>query len=335
MINSIHLKNFQSHKDTIMTFTNGVNVIVGPSDVGKTSLIRALRWLVHNRPSGEEFISHGETSTSVRIEFDNTIIARVKTKGISKNSYVLNGIDLVGFGQDVPEEVSSLINMNDINIQYQLDGPFLLGESSGVVAKTLNKIVNLDKIDSSLTNVKRLETHNKQSLEKALNRFQTLTEELGNSPDFSRIDRLFDEVTVNYQASETHKAVLAELTSLLKALDYCQQTLDNIVVPDIDFLQVEKDLVELKNKSKLLVELGELLKSIRVQTERLKNYEETVEQCNQELKLLCPDLCPLCGQPVTPTLLFGASTVDVDVQKENGGKSTVKNGAVSRHEPKR
>jgi len=55
MIKYLQIQNFQSHKDSLLEFDPGVNVIVGSSDSGKTAVIRALRWLVWNRPSGDAF----------------------------------------------------------------------------------------------------------------------------------------------------------------------------------------------------------------------------------------------------------------------------------------
>ena len=67
MIQSLHIKNLQSHKDSHLDFCEGVNVIVGPSDSGKSAILRALRWIVKNRPQGDVLRSHwgGETEASI------------------------------------------------------------------------------------------------------------------------------------------------------------------------------------------------------------------------------------------------------------------------------
>ncbi|MFR9297315.1 MAG: AAA family ATPase, partial [Aedoeadaptatus pacaensis] len=43
-IEKIILVNFQSHVYSELSLSRGVNVIVGPSDSGKTAIMRALRW---------------------------------------------------------------------------------------------------------------------------------------------------------------------------------------------------------------------------------------------------------------------------------------------------
>lgn len=44
-IKKLVVDNFQSHEHTEVEFGPGLNVIVGPSDHGKSALVRALRWL--------------------------------------------------------------------------------------------------------------------------------------------------------------------------------------------------------------------------------------------------------------------------------------------------
>jgi DNA repair protein SbcC/Rad50 len=151
MIRSIHLENFQSHKDSIFHFTDGVNSIIGASDSGKTACIRALKWVITNRPSGDSFIKHGTDFARVTLKTDRHTITR--TRSGQENSYTLNGQVFDAIGTDVPEDVLRALNLNDLNLQFQMDAPFLLTESSGEVARKINRIIKLDDIDSTLRNI--------------------------------------------------------------------------------------------------------------------------------------------------------------------------------------
>lgn len=152
MIKSIVIQNFQSHKQSELEFDKGVNIIVGPSDSGKTAIIRALRWLIWNRPSGDSMRSNWGGVTKVIVDTDDAIITRLKDKD---NKYILGDSHFDAVKTDVPEEVSNVLNMDDINIQRQLDSPFLLSETSGEVARHFNRIARLDKIDTGLQNINR------------------------------------------------------------------------------------------------------------------------------------------------------------------------------------
>jgi len=152
MIKRIDINNFQSHKHSEIELSEGVNAFVGPSDSGKTVVMRAIRWLLENRPLGDEFRSHwgGDTGVSIKLE-DDTFILRQKSKTL--NRYVVDDEEFKAMGSSVPEEIAKTLNLSPINIQNQLDPPFLLSMSPGEVASTLNKIVKLDDIDTAQANI--------------------------------------------------------------------------------------------------------------------------------------------------------------------------------------
>lgn len=152
MIERLHIVNFQSHEDSQLEFAPGVNVIVGDSDSGKTAIIRALRWLIHNRPGGDSFRSNWGGDTRVIITTtEQDEIERAKIK--SGNIYRMNDDDFKAFGSDVPEPIQKVLNMDAANLQQQLDSPFLISSSAGEVAAFFNRVANLEQIDSGLRNV--------------------------------------------------------------------------------------------------------------------------------------------------------------------------------------
>ena len=55
MIDKIKIQNYQSHENTELELSPGINVIIGETDRGKTSILRALNWMFSNRPLGEGF----------------------------------------------------------------------------------------------------------------------------------------------------------------------------------------------------------------------------------------------------------------------------------------
>jgi len=147
MIHKIQIQNFQSHKRSSLELSAGVNIIVGASDSGKTAIIRALRWLLWNRPGGDSFRSHWGGDTSVTIDTSDYEISRSKGK---ENLYTLGNTEFKAFGTDVPEEIQQALNLNEINLQQQLDSPFLLTSSAGEVAAHFNRIAHLEDIGKGL-----------------------------------------------------------------------------------------------------------------------------------------------------------------------------------------
>jgi DNA repair exonuclease SbcCD ATPase subunit len=150
MIQELLIKNFQSHKDSTLEFDKGVNIIVGSSDSGKSAIIRALRWLKDNRPSGDSFRSNWGGKTQVELFTNNSHIVRSKDK---EEEYILGDTHFKAFRTDVPKEIQDALNLSDINLQTQLEAPFLLSETPGAVAQHFNKVARLDKIDQSTQNI--------------------------------------------------------------------------------------------------------------------------------------------------------------------------------------
>jgi hypothetical protein len=109
--------------------------------------------LIWNRPSGEAFRSSWGGDTTVEVGIDNYWIKREKGK---ENLYQYSEQEpFYAFGTEVPDEIVKLLNINEINLQQQLDAPFLLNESAGSVAEFFNRIANLDKIDRGVSNVSK------------------------------------------------------------------------------------------------------------------------------------------------------------------------------------
>lgn len=157
MIESIKIKNFQSHKASQLKFHPQVNTIVGSSDSGKTAVMRALFWVIQNRPLGTAFFSHWATDKKgeqIEPTWANVIINGVKirrTRYKENNSYMVGAKSLEAMGKAVPEEIIQTFNLTEVNIQRQMDSPFLLSESAGEVARFFNRIIRLDIIDSFLS----------------------------------------------------------------------------------------------------------------------------------------------------------------------------------------
>lgn len=149
MFKKIQVKDFQSHKSSVLDLHPNVNVIVGRSSSGKTAIFRAIQWLVYNRPLGTRFIRHGQEQSEVIIDE----VKGVKTSH-GKTNYRLTGMgnNTVGdtdwvSGSSVPDVITKTLNINPINISNQLDTHFLITDSPGEVARVFNKIVNIEKAD--------------------------------------------------------------------------------------------------------------------------------------------------------------------------------------------
>ena len=154
MLRKLVIQNFQAHEKLVIDFDAHVTTIIGPSDVGKSAVIRALRWLATNRPSGEEFIRSGTSLCTVKLYVDKHVIIRERGKTV--NRYVLDDVEFKAFGTEPPAEVLKVLNLSPINFQGQHDAPFWFTESPPEISRQLNQIVNLSIIDQTLANLDKV-----------------------------------------------------------------------------------------------------------------------------------------------------------------------------------
>jgi len=151
---SLELTNFQAHKRLEVRFAPGITTIIGPTDKGKTSILRALGWVAQNNLGGEEFIREGAKETCIKLVVTDgkKSFTIVRCKGKS-NSYSLDGKEYLAFGQNVPTDIAKLLQLNEINFQGQHDAPFWFSETAGEVSRRLNAVIDLTIIDSTLSNI--------------------------------------------------------------------------------------------------------------------------------------------------------------------------------------
>lgn len=258
MIDQITIKNFQSHKESRLKFDRGVNVIIGSSNSGKTSILRALNWVVNNKPSGDSFRRHGEKSVSCEVVVDGKLVTRTKSEyTISSDE---GSLSYRTFGQGVPEDVEKLFNLSFLNVQNQMDAPFLLSDSAGEVGRKLNEIVELDIINSSLSRI------NKQ--------IRTLKTRL--SYDEQRMaTHLVDLKQYDYLGDLSRRIIL--LKQLQKEKDSAEKELDELEKVNTQYTEI---LSQLEGANRLIAmerKISELLRNRETNTEIKQDMESLLE----------------------------------------------------------
>ena len=228
MLQEITIQNFQAHKKLSIEFSPTITTIVGSSDTGKTAIIRALYWLAFNRPGGIAFVRDGAKGTEVKLRAEGKEIIRGKGK---ENLYSLGDMNFVAFGNDVPEEISKLLNLSPtINFQNQHDSPFWLSNTSGEVSRQLNQIVNLGIIDSTLGNLAGYLRAERAKVEVSLQRVTTAKAERKKlshvkvmDEELKKVENLQTTFTKNRQNCSTIQAICTLVIEQQKVVDIASQ----------------------------------------------------------------------------------------------------------------
>ena len=282
MIQSLKLKNFQSHKDSLLEFSPGVNLIIGKTDSGKTATLRALNWIINNKPAGDSFRSSWGGDTACQITLDDSKIKRIKTD--KDNLYWKNEEEYKAFGQGVPEEITKAINFSDVNIQYQMDAPFLLSETSGEVARHFNKIVNLEQIDESLKNADSALRKINQDIKYC---HTELEKEEAELLAYEWIDEAKTEFKVLESLSTKESETRKNFTQLTNKIADAEQIKELFI--DIKFEAAENKLQELLKKAEKIIGLEEKItvaKKLKLNISEIKEEIIDIDYSEAEKILL-------------------------------------------------
>lgn len=303
-IKAIRIKNFQSHKNTEVNFHSDANVIVGGSDTGKTGILRALYWVLENRPSGDSIRSWwaGNELTEVEIELSSgSIIRRVKGKG--KNSYFLGDQEFKAFGANVPEEVKKVFPVGSLNLQKQADNFFLIKNSPGEVAKVFNRVSNLEQIDSTMANIKSRDSENNRKLERAELDIQeasrkledfafvgTLQERIKNTED---MEKELQEKTAKFLKMKKlvnlismYKKQLEKFNSfpdMEQRMKNAKELEEELSEKDIKLVNIKK-ILQRKKKYDLVAKLSPKLEELERVFDRAKLFQIQTEKKEEQYK---------------------------------------------------
>ncbi len=271
-IKKVVLKNFQSHRYSELEFDEHLNVIVGPSDHGKSAIIRGIKWALFNEPSGDFFIREGENECSVTVIFsDNTKVQRYRSN--SKNLYLYydsegNETIYQGFGNTVPLEIKEKINIskihldtsetNSVNISEQLEGPFLLSESKAVRANAIGRLVGVHIIDDAIRHTVK-EIINLNSSRRNLIKFQeNLNEDLKKydyldrlEKDINEIDKLLLEMKEKKEKTEKLKKLNTELKVTMEEFYKINKVISKL--DNINKIELYKENLKYRIKSYTLI----------------------------------------------------------------------------------
>lgn len=160
-IKKIEIKNFQSHQHTIINLHEGINIITGTSNAGKTAINRAILWALTNKPRGDDFISSWSDYASVKITFyDGDRLWRFRGKDDNFLTIYPSGQKsqkYEKFGAEYPEEVRKFLSMpksNSIlsNVFYadQLNPLFLINLSSADLPRAIGYLAGSDIMESAV-----------------------------------------------------------------------------------------------------------------------------------------------------------------------------------------
>jgi len=262
------ITNIQSHPHSQIEFHPHLNVITAPSDSGKSVIIRGLKLGITNKSSKN---IQRKRSTSCKVSFNDKKIFVARYKDSKSNTYEVQEKgkrkrSFAAVGKKVNDTIKGIINLSEINIQEQKDTFFLINQSSGAVARELNKVSGLSEIDLILKKVNKAISELKTEIKFKngdIQELETFIREHGwiiqADADLKELEKLEAEI------SELTRETL-ELDSMIDAYAHYQKEMDKLIPSSIDN--------EIADMLKMINVLDEIDESIQFSGELISQHEQ-------------------------------------------------------------
>lgn len=252
-IEKIKLNNIQSHKNTVLELSPGVNVIKGRSHSGKSSIIRGIRWLFFNQPKGIDLRSWGvdeKKQIDFSIKFGKHEIKRFK-KGL-ENGYYLDKEKFKAIRFEVPQEIKDSFPITPINFQHQSELYFLFNNSPGEVAEKLNEIAKISEVDKcykTINAIIRKTSHEVNSLKSRIDRTE---KELVHLKWVDDAKKIFDQIDSKLETWGTLESEVTAIDFWIKKIKQHEQEVRDL-----------KEKLTIKPKVKIIRKLVEKRKQLQ------------------------------------------------------------------------
>lgn len=267
IIESLHINNFKSHRNTRIEFDTGISIIIGGNGAGKSSILEAASFALfkqHTSKRIEQLITIGQKRMSVEIQFTangrtyRVLRERTKTssKAIMKIKEGGRFQSLVSGDKQVTLEVQNLLEMDGdlfLNAVYVRQGEIadLIDKTSSEKKQMIGRLLGIDSLEKAWKNLKViLDKYNEQKI-----RLEGKIES-------------FEDFETEFTAKKDKKRELA-----LKIKDINLKREENII--ESDLLQEKKEILD--KRSMEFENANTLLKSRKDFQDQLKKSRNDLE----------------------------------------------------------
>ena len=323
----IKAKNFMKLEDLTLNLNPGFNVVTGPSNQGKSSIIKALESLFYNNHSDSR-VMQGKDSYIIGVQDNNnTIMAKRNPNKATKTVYSINNTTLTKVNRGSIKDVEDILNIKEIeilgqktrlNFSEQFGGLFLLDKNPSqlydflATSDTSNKLNDVSKsmkndLREIVDNQKRLEGQLdivKQSYDREkvlINNLkgseEVVKEALDISTKVSKINRLKELIDVLEVKLESLKSIKNSLVEIEVQLNILKDV-DSLIEKNNSTEDIKEIMFNIFTKSKegktLKLSLVSIEKGIKIDITSLEKEYSSYNKdliTSMELNTLINKIC--------------------------------------------
>lgn len=309
----LHTQNYQIIKDATITIPQGLTLITGKSNNGKSSLIKSFQQLIYNT-SGTTFIRHNQPNITISLEFTNpdnpsdnyTIVYTKSHKGGKYQITHNNNTDIYQkLGSSQLPQIKDITHIDkelNYNFWNQMEKPFLLSLSPKEQFDILQNSPHSSTLQSVSTSMvsdrksyQQSQTQHQSKLELIQQQNTQYQQQLSQLPT---ITSLFNQITdlkhtsQHLQTLHTKYTQYQQITSQITPIATRLSQLSNI--PSLDTLitlhaTISTITAKYHKLQQSVYPINDLLNTIR-------NTQTQSDRITCLIQTYFPN-CPLCNQP--------------------------------------
>lgn len=316
MLTDVQIENFQSLKDLKLRLGK-FTVVTGATGSGKSAVIRAVRLLAFNA-RGTGYITRGAKACSVQVsaadeKLTHCAIDRHLTRG--KDAYLIRqsvplpvrdglgetGARFTKLGGEVPEQVTALLQLSELNFAAQFDRPFLLDSSGGEIARVLGTLTNVTLLFDAAREANRRRLEIMGDLKHAEANLARLTEAAQRFRGMRERHAAVSEAEAALEAAQDRVARLDRLRALTARLEGAEEALERATPLQVPSAERLDDLAaRLGRIRQLLRTLDEAVLAEGGAQFAIGEAAKTEQDGYQRLHeaLVAAGQCPVCGSAI-------------------------------------
>lgn len=296
----ISIRSFQSIKAADLdlgTFT----VIVGPSNSGKSALIRAFRALSSN-VRGSGMITRGQKAMMISARTDTHTVTL--ERGERQGAYRLVGADgemtFTKLAGDVPQRISDVLRLDEtLNFAAQFDKPFLLDDSGATVARQLAELTNVNLIFEAVRQANRVRASAASTLKTRRADLDLIRSRIADYQDLPATLRLMAEAEALDGSRQDLQRRIGRLATSIRALRVIEKAVASrqlAPLPDSTAFQDTAGRLQQLQEHLNRVRAGE--RAVRILTTSYRSAQDAADRAERDFQegLRSAGVCPTCGQ---------------------------------------
>lgn len=308
MIDSIKLFNFQCHANLTLD-CDRITTLVGPSDSGKSAILRAIDWVLFNHGTASTYLKRGTKTVAAQIIIDGNSIVRSS----KNNSYKFNDLEYHAVGKAIPEDIAEFLKVSEDNIQRQHNSLYWFTESGSAIMANLNRIVDLSKLDEWTHTAQskiRQQTQKEAVLTETISNQEKMIESLQDVPAFDQqltdIETRYTNLNAlnkRYNQIKAMRDGIAGLTEQVRTMRQYVQAIQSLVESMSRIIQHKQKadkirttlhtLSGIQKQLTLRTELSTLLTNVQT-NQQLSNKQLLLSGLMQKIKQCSVQHQPLC-----------------------------------------